>query len=467
VVGAQASKRRRFRRACLGAVCGLALLLSTAASAGASPGQVDYSFGYFGTLDITGALPGLNTQRQALAMTIGPEDETVVLSARTEPCTGTAVCGDLFVNRFGDDGTLDAEFGTRAGAVMHVRQQPDLERGTSLRGAVAIDSAGRVVVAARADKTVEVARLNRDGSLDTTFQSPGYGQVGRLTTFLTAQTTVSSIGLRKNGGFVVAGSVTTSTGSDLFLVRYLEQGQLDFLEFGVSGIVFGDFGGDDLPADIAFRGGNVIVGSPVCCVGSPSAASVAEFGPRGELASVFEVKLPKRLGAGPAQGVSAVIAGSGGATIVVGSAKKGTFVASFLPSGRPDPKYGNHGFSLVPRFFVEGPAAAALDRRGRVVLSGWRYDVPDDEGHRARIVRVFRLLPSGRPDRTFGGVRPLLTVNEGAQKRGLDLNRSIAMAPRSDAKIMILGEAKNDPRAHLITGPWFGLVRVLGGGKLK
>jgi hypothetical protein len=270
----------------------------------------------------------------------------------------------------------------------------------------------------------------------------------------------------KDGGYLVAGAIRTVAGSDLFLTWVQEQGQGEPRFGPIGSTVFADFGSDDLPTGIALRGGKILVGRPLCCAGSTT-PTVAEFGHKGETQSAFKVKVPKRLGAGPVRGVSAAIP-SGGKTFVVGTAKKGTFVARYLANGRPDPKYGDRGFAPVRGLFVEGPSAAALDSRGRVVLSGWRYDTPDDQGHRARVVRVFRLLPGGAPDRNFGGVRPLLTVADGTQKLGLDLNRSISMALRGDDRIMILGEAAaGDPRARLTTGPWFGLVRVIGGGKVR
>ena len=222
-----------------------------------------------------------------------------------------------------------------------------------------------------------------------------------------------------------------------------------------------------MPAAVAVGKGSAYLGTPVCCSTAGQPMRVGVFAEDGSRSRLIDVNLPGSLKAGRARGISTVIPAADGATFVVGSAAKGTFVAKLLPSGKPDPSFGERGYSLVPKFFVEGPTAAVLDRRGRIVLSGWRYDTPDSEGRRAKIVRVYRLLPGGRPDRTFGGVRPLLTVVMGTQKMGLDMNRDIATAQRSDEKLMILAETKNDPRSRLTTGPWFGLVRIVGGGRLE
>ena len=91
--------------------------------AAAGPGQVDYSFGYFGTLDITNDLPGLNAEKEALAMAVGPANETIVVSSRPATCASAAACSDLFVTRYDADGALDPAFGSRAGPPMRVERR--------------------------------------------------------------------------------------------------------------------------------------------------------------------------------------------------------------------------------------------------------------------------------------------------------------------------------------------------------
>jgi uncharacterized delta-60 repeat protein len=440
----------------------LCLMLAGAGAAVASPGQVDYSFGYFGTLDITNDLPGANSEKEALAMAIGPANETIVVSSKTVPCASPVFCSDLFVTRYDTNGALDPAFGPRAGALMRVEAPSAPGSQPRPQAALAVGKDGRTTIAAGTGAGILVTRLNPDGGLDLSF-----GAGGRVETVLGGAGTVTGIALGKAGSILVTGGVAKGTGNDLLLARYTATGQLD-PDFGLRGIAAGQIGpGDNVPAAVAVSKGKAYLGAPVCCSAAGQPMRVGVYAEDGTRSRLVEVRLPKRLKAGSARGISTVIAAAHGATLVVGSAGKGTFVARLLPSGKPDPTFGDRGYSLVPKLFVEGPTAAALDRRGRIVLSGWRYDTPDSEGHRAKIVRVFRLLPGGRPDRTFGGVRPLLTVVMGTQKLGLDLNRGIAMAQRADGKVMILAETKNDPRARLTSGPWFGLVRVVGGGRLE
>jgi uncharacterized delta-60 repeat protein len=439
----------------------LALMLACAAGAAAKPGQVDYSWGYFGTLDITNDLPGLNAEKEALAMAVGPANETIVVSSRAETCAGAAVCSDLFVTRYDADGALDPAFGSRAGALMRVEEASTPGSQPAPQAALAIGKDGRATVAAGTGAGILVARLSPDGAPEASF-----GGTGGVETVLGGAGTVTGVALGKAGRALVTGGVAEGAGSSLLIARYTATGQLD-PGFGRGGISTSRLGpGENVPAAVAVGKGRAYLGTPVCC-STAGPMRVGVFAEDGSRSRLIEVNLPGSLKAGRPRGISTVIPAADGATFVVGSAAKGTFVARLLPSGKPDPSFGERGYSLVSGFFVEGPTAAVLDRRGRIILSGWRYDTPDSEGRRAKIVRVYRLLPGGRPDRTFGGVRPLLTVTIGTEKIGLDMNRDIAMAQRSDEKVMILAETKNDPRSHLTTGPWFGLVRIVGGGRLE
>jgi hypothetical protein len=178
------------------------------------------------------------------------------------------------------------------------------------------------------------------------------------------------------------------------------------------------------------------------------------------------VKLPKRIGAGKPKGIASVLPGPKGSTFLVGSAAKGTFVAKYGRDGKLDRGYRDGGYALVKGLTSETPSSAVIDSKGRVVVLGWRLDVADTMGFRARFVSTVRLLPSGRVDPTYGGVRPLLVVEERGLKVGLDFNRSLGVVQRSDGLLVMLGEAAADRYSKTPSGPRFGLVRFLAGGRL-
>ena len=431
-----------------GIALGIAVLLVLAAGALAKPGQVDTRYGFNGSLDITGALPGPEFQRGALATAVGPQDESVVLSYATRPCAGPGTCADLHVTRVLADGSLDSAYGARGGVVASV----DWGSGgwaVGPNGGIAVQADGKVVVAAGDGFSVRVARLNPDGSNDTVSSIP-----------LGDPVTVTDLAIRPTGEIVVSGA----SGDTFFVSQLTADGGSDS-RFGARGTRFESFQPGALPGDLVLRGASTVVGGNACCAPSSSMA-LAEFDAAGNLSGAIRVRLPKRLGLGKPKGIAAVIPGPKGSTFVVGSAAKGTFVAKYLRSGRLETDFGKGGFAVVRGLTTEA-RSAVRDSRGRIVVLGWRLDVPDSAGFRARFVSTVRLLPSGRPDPTYGGVRPLLVVEEGGLRVGLDFSRSIGLVQRSDGLLMMLGEADPNRYAKVPSGPHFGLVRFLAGGRLR
>ncbi len=457
------------RRIGAGLALGVLLLFVLGGTALAKPGQVDTRYGFNGTVDITGALPGPEYQRGVLAEAVGPQDESVVLSYATRSCPGVRTCADLYVTRVLADGSLDATFGARAGVVASVEWASPGRAGDIPRGAIGVQGDGKVVVASGNGLSVLIARLDRDGSHDATFHEPGVpipGTPGQVTRFTSAETIVSSLAMRPKGGFVLAGSAAFPLGPGSFVSRTLDQGQAD-QEFGTGGTVYTGLGGDELPADLALRGASTVVAGPACCTVPVGRMSVVELDPAGRAARSFPVRLPKRLRAGAPKGISTVIPGPKGSYFLVGSAAKGTFVAKYRRGGRPDGRFRDGGFALIRGLTSETPSSAILDSKGRIVILGWRRDVPDTEGFRARYAASVRLLPSGRFDPTYGGTRPLLVVEEEGLRVGLDFNRIAGLAQRSDGLLMMLGEAAPNRYARTPSGPGFGLVRYLAGGRLR
>ena len=129
-----------------------------------------------------------------------------------------------FIARLNADGSLDSTF----------------DAGTNLNGAVlslALQSNGQVVVGGAFTNLLGVAgqsyvgRLNSDGSLDAAFD-PGAG----------ANAPVNAIGIQPDGGIVVGGDFTRINGRDLsHIARLRSNGLLDagfYCAFGADGPVF-------------------------------------------------------------------------------------------------------------------------------------------------------------------------------------------------------------------------------------
>ena len=259
----------------------LALSVALPAGAAAAPGQVDPSYGYSGTVDVTDALPGSEFQRGALAAAVGPQDESVVLSYAVKPCgtenceRGPCVpggCADLYVTRVSADGVLDTAFADRAGRAPRSIGAPGAETGPN--GAIAVQPDGKVVVAAGDGIVAHVVRLNPDGSRDLSFRNPAepVPPAGESSVLLGGPTTVTGLAIRQTGESVVTGA----SGGSFFVSQLSVDGQGD-PRFGVHGTRFGYFPPGALPGGVLVRGASTVVGGSACCAIPTLSMELAEL----------------------------------------------------------------------------------------------------------------------------------------------------------------------------------------------
>src|SRR5262249_14524638 len=145
--------------------------------------------------------------------------------------TFTAADGstDIAVARFTPLGTLDTSFG--AGG----RQTIDIKSGSNDQGrAVAIQPDGKIVVAGLTivgpgDSDFAVARLNADGSLDTSFNSTGIqtvafniGPAASGSTPAARDDEANGVAIQSDGKIVLAGfAQVNATGNNDFAVARL------------------------------------------------------------------------------------------------------------------------------------------------------------------------------------------------------------------------------------------------------
>jgi uncharacterized delta-60 repeat protein len=139
--------------------------------------------------------------------------------------------------RYNTDGTLDSGFGA-GGKVT-------FELGSSAQSqaihSIGFQADGKIVVAGTTVASAALARLNRDGSLDSSF-----GRAGQVTTFFVSPSganipeEISNVLVRPDGRILVTGTA----GSDFFVTRYKADGELD-QTFGQAGMVVTNLGADD------------------------------------------------------------------------------------------------------------------------------------------------------------------------------------------------------------------------------
>jgi uncharacterized delta-60 repeat protein len=158
-------------------------------------GSADMAFGHSGTVI---ADVGNNDSASALAL----DSHGRILVAGTSDKNIALLC-------FNPDGTLDAGFAVDGVLIADLGGN---ESGTG----VAVDRAGRIIVAGTSSGDFVVLRVNPDGTFDPTF-----GGDGIVTTDLGGDDVANRMALDAFGRIVVAGATDAGGTKDLAVVRYL------------------------------------------------------------------------------------------------------------------------------------------------------------------------------------------------------------------------------------------------------
>ncbi len=213
-----------------------------------------------GVYDSTFAI-GVGVEGEVFAVAI-QSDGGIVIGGDFKKVAGVAAKN---IARLNPDGTLDSTFAVGSGADKPVRD-------------IAIQDDGKLVVVGEfgilADASLgKVGRLNPDGSADAEF-SPGMGANG----------IVHSVGIQQDGGIIIAGEFTTINGKEYpYIARLLSNGILDEewggLAVGINGAVF-DLG--------ALSDGKVIIGGEFTEISGYSRNSYARLHYSGELDRNFD-----------------------------------------------------------------------------------------------------------------------------------------------------------------------------------
>ncbi len=150
----------------------------------------------------------------------------------------------MTVVRLTSAGALDTSF--NATGIQLLNGTKAFGTGGESANALAIQSDGKILVGGTTDVSGQTAyaaaRLNTDGSLDTTFNSTGKVILDPTT----GSDTLKGIGVQTDGKIVLSGYGTgPSSGNFDFLAARLNSGGTIDTSFGSSGYVFIDFGGDD------------------------------------------------------------------------------------------------------------------------------------------------------------------------------------------------------------------------------
>jgi uncharacterized delta-60 repeat protein len=372
-----------FRRSCAGAI----LYVTLVAAVLAATGDWDYSYGTYGRLALT--IP----QGPFTVRTWRPQADGKLVVAGTIGGMGAET---RLIARFHDNGALDSSFDGDgvlvlpwassfiAGNEIGLELQPD--------GKMLVWTS-RVVFGGNAyHSTYYMRRLNSDGSLDASFANGG-----EFVFPFDDYTYRGDIGLTAQGGIVLIGHPSTSTGiTSGRITRLTSSGAFD-TTFGTNGTVQIDapevFGVESFAVH---PDGSLTVGGAVGYYPN-HAPYVAHVTADGRLDPNFGesgiLMLPFLNGAA---GVADVIAAPDGKVYVAGVRQDlaGTdrgYVARVGTNGQLDPTFGSGG-----RVITNGaPITLTLESDGKVLVAGYSYEL-------SGLAWAARYNVDGSPDVTFG-----------------------------------------------------------------
>jgi uncharacterized delta-60 repeat protein len=339
-------------------------------------GDQDISFAGTGFLSTAFSSPS------AIANAVALQSNGMIVAAGS--AVGVGGDQNFALARYNPDGTPDPRFGTSGELTF------DFAGGDDVVNALVILPNGQMLVGGYATfaghKDFALARINANGTLDTTFGPTGSG--GKvLLDFAGGDNAIQGLAVDALGRIVVAGYATISGQRDFALARFTASGALD-TTFGTNGRVTTDFGfsQDDEANGLVVQSDGKIVVAGVASNNQVSAFGLARYTAAGVLDTTFGVgtgsfgpsgTVTTNFLGGP-DGANAIALQSDGKLVVAGFAtapsENRLFAAArYNADGTLDSNFG----SLSPGLFVlnvsvDGMAETlAVQADGKIVLGGF------------------------------------------------------------------------------------------------
>jgi uncharacterized delta-60 repeat protein len=378
-------------------------------------------------------------------------DGSVVVGGRTEGKAGCAKeeCEEApALAAFDPAGNLDPGFGE--GGVLRLGALAGPPQGFRSDGVTALArrADGSIVALGNAppnQSTAFLAALSAGGALVGSF---GEGGIERVREPVPAEERVGTLAPLPEGKLLAVGSADVGIQTRPVLVRYRPDGSLDPSFGGGAGYVA--FAESGSPSTSVVGDGKVLVDvydesrNRVLMVDAGSGAVDSSFGSGGA------VSLPKDRFA------RSLALGSGGDPVVLESSyhpgrRAPVTILRFLPTGRPDPKFGHRG-----RLTLRPPGGGEVAGEAMVAAPGGRLLFA---GMAREHLFVARLLADGRTDPHFGSHGWSITrvkAPERAVALALDGNHIDLAAISGPKRRLVL--IRFDSHGHLVKG--FGKAGV-------
>jgi uncharacterized delta-60 repeat protein len=375
-------------------------------------GSLDSTFGTGGKLELGGGV-GFGATGTALAI---QSNGQIVVVGNTIPALGSPSNGmiaensEILVYRINTNGTIDTTFGA----------SPIIFGRFNQATGVAIQSNGQIVVAGTTSNgefdignshplvgSFAVARLNTDGTLDTTFNGTGMQTVS-----FEGNDGANAVTIQPNGDLVLAGYAGPSNVAapavaiDFAVARLTPGGILD-TTFDGTGKETVDFGFSDVANAVALQSNGDIVLAGTATGSSPDFA-IARFLPGGGLDSTFNTTGKVEYNIGADDEAAGVAVQPDGKIVVVGTTNTGGssgatgVVLRLTSAGDQDLSFGPHSTELFGTGTHVVAAGVALTPTGRIVVVGDAQVTSTPDSSALIVSRLIGTVEEGR-DLAVGG----------------------------------------------------------------
>lgn len=357
----------------------------------AADGDLDPTFGTQGRTVFTVTTDDENVGGAAL-----DSQGRILISATRFPPSGPSSSD---VARLTASGSPDTSFSGDGVASMNWATPPSGSSATD----VAVDSADRPLLFGDAGFSgtsfdLVVERLKTDGTPDTTFSGDGVATVPLAGVDIGYAGAIDSV-----GRIYIAGFISNKFG----VARLLSDGTLD-TTFSGDGIAQVSFGSNSYAGAIAIDSQGRVVLAGTDAEAGNGLTAVVRLTDSGELDPSFDGDGRATVDIGPGAGeiANAVEIDGSGRIVVAGDTSDpgpvyAITAARLLANGSLDTSFATGGrFSTGsnPSLYADD---VAIDKAGRILLAG------TEAGALSNDARLFRLLPDGAVDPSFGGGQAL------------------------------------------------------------
>ncbi|MDB5309626.1 MAG: hypothetical protein JWO38_3828 [Gemmataceae bacterium] len=391
-------------------------------------GTLDPSFGTTGTVTTTFA--GVS---QAAAVALQRDGNIVV--AGTADATGVS---DFALARYLPNGTPDLGFDNTGQLTFGFG-------GTDVATAVAIQADGKIVEAGYTNvggaggnpNNFALTRVNADGSVDTTFNGNGIKTID-----FGADDRATGVVVQPDGKIVVVGFTSLPGGADFAVARLNADGSLD-TTFNTTGMEAINFGGiDDANAVVLQPDGKIVVVGFTAPAGAPTPGvhtniAVARLTTTGALDTSFNTTGTETVDLGLDARANAVALQPDGKLVLAGTTGTGSvtnfLIARLRSGGGLDTSFNTTGSELVGFGATTAGAATgvAVQPDGNIVAVG----TANPGGAAGATGVVVRVLSTGGLDGSFNGTGEA-TYGTGTQAT----TGGVALTP--DGRIVVAGGAQ-------------------------